>query len=291
MRLTLFIFSLTLLISSCKLFDGEATVPAYIYIKPVDLQVAADLSQGQASIDTEDVWVFVNGKILGTFAPKSLIPVVNTGNVNISANAGIRLNGLFDSRLINPTLTDFRVNLNLKPEQIDTLTPVVTYLPNTKFSFIEDFDKSGLAFEYNPQFKTNGDTLFKQGGSGSWNEISGLSGKVTLANDSSILEFYSNIFNDFPQYTPAMLELDYKNSVPFYAGIYLTKPNGEVSQIPLFFFNENSQWNRTYLSVTEYMNNVPAGTQLRVFFRFSKLYGSDPNPTIWLDNIKLLYLD
>lgn len=282
---------LLLVATSCKLFDSGVTIPSYLYIKPTQLQVNADLSQGAAGLDTTDVWVFANGKLIGAFATPALIPVLKTGDVVITTNHGIKQNGQDEERMIYPMLKEFTVTVNLKAERIDTIQPIVTYLNNATFPLIEDFDRAGLNFEYNPQFKRDGDTLEKITGSQAWlpNQFSG---RVTLKNDSTILEIYSRVFNNFRKYTTTFLELDYRNNIPFVVGMYVTEPDGNVRQVPLFYFNEKAKWNKLYLNLENEIGAFMGNSAIRLFFRFSKNYNPQViNPEIWLDNIKLIYLD
>lgn len=285
------LFITAVLFTACKLFDRGVDIPAYLYVKPVKLSVNTDLTQGEASIDTNDVWVFENGKLIGTFATPANIPVIKKGATTITCLHGIKQNGQNEERMIYPMFKEYAKTVSLSPQKIDTINPVTTYADNVVFALIEDFERAGFNFEYNPQFKMPGDTIERLTGADAWKGNSS-SGRVSFKNDSSILEIYSSVFNNFKKYTPTFLELDYKNTIPFIVGLYITEPGGDVRQIPVFYFNEKAKWNKIYINLENEIGAYPSNSSLRLFFRFSRSYNFNAvNPVIWLDNIKFVYLD
>ncbi|MFN4082876.1 MAG: hypothetical protein ACK4K9_04535 [Bacteroidia bacterium] len=276
---------------SCKVFERGVEIPAYIYVKPVKLIVNPDLQQGVASIDSNDIWLFANGSFLGAFASPATVPVLKFGDVEITCNHGIKQSGQDEERMIYPMFKEFRTRVNLQKLKIDTISPVVSYVENAVFPLIEDFDMPGLSFEFNTQLKQNGDTIIRQSGSQAWN-ANGFSGRVILNNDSSIFEIFSRVFNNFRRFTPTFLEMDYKNNIPFYMGIYISEPDGNVRQVPIFYFNPRANWNKIYINLENEIAAYQGNSAIRIFFRFSKIYDRQvAEPNIWLDNIKLVYLD
>ncbi len=285
------LFFAFLFIGSCK--THEAMVPAYLYIKPTTLITKPDMSQGQATSSIYDVWLFDNEIVRGNFAINSLVPIQHLGSANLRVSAGIKYSGQSEQRIIYPMFNSYSKNFNLKENQVDTIQASFTYVENTVFPLIEDFDGNGFAFEYNPSYKQIGDTVIKDNSSAAY--VAGkFSGKVELKSgvDNSLLEIYSKVFKTWPRFVPFYLEMDYKCNIPITIGLYVTDPAGNVNQFPIYVLNEISTWNKLYLDLQTDISSKEAGSEFRLFFRF-KNPSSAPvvDPNVWLDNIKIVYLD
>ncbi|MDP1727518.1 MAG: hypothetical protein Q8M15_12095 [Bacteroidota bacterium] len=278
-------------LNACK--TKEVMIPSYLYIKPAVFTTKADLSQGQASATINDIWVFENEVVRGNFALKTTIPIQREGQTTIRISPGIKHSGNSEQRVIYPMYTTFVKPVNLVPNQVDTLEPSFTYVENTVFPLKEDFESSGFAFEYNPQYKQTGDSIISDNGLDAW--LPGkTSGKVVLNSgiDKTVLEIYSQVFKNLPRASPIYLEIDYKCNVPFVFGLYATDLTGNTSKIPVYVINEKSNWNKIYFNLDFEIASRPAGTSFRFFFQFrNSLENPVPSPNIWLDNIKIVYLD
>ncbi len=275
---------------SCK--THEVIVPAYIYIKPTTLITKPDLTQGQPASSINDVWLFDNEKVRGNFAINSLVPIQRLGNTSIRISAGIKYSGQSEQRIIYPMYNSYSKNFDLKENQVDTVEATFTYVENCVFPLLEDFDGNGFAFEYNPQYKQNGDTITKDNGPLAY--IQGkYSGKVELKSGvaNSFLEIYSTTFKTWPKFVPFYLEMNYKCNIPITIGFYATY-DGVTSQYPIYVLKESANWNKLYLDLESEISQKDPGTDFRLFFRFVNPSNAPVvDPTIWLDNIKVLYLD
>jgi hypothetical protein len=100
---------------------------------------------------------------------------------------------------------------------------------------------------------------------------------------------YSKVFNNWPRFTPFYLELDYKCNIPIVIGMYATSSSGDVTKTPLYVLNPKEDWNKLYLDIESDINRAGAGMQYRIFISFAK--GSEQNPMVWIDNLKVIYLD
>ncbi|MDZ4668013.1 MAG: hypothetical protein SGJ00_09025 [bacterium] len=285
----LFIFLSLIIGLACK--KKDVMIPSYTYLAPSTLQTKFDNTQGYPSQKVEDYYVFANGEIKGLYAVNTRIPLQQVGKTNIKISPGVKYNGMAEQRIIYPMFNFYEKDLTLMEEQVDTIKPLFTYVENAVFPLIEDYDGSGLAFEYNPQYKNVGDTLLKDNSAGAW--LPGqFSGKVELKSDntSSTLELYSKVFNNWPRFTPFYLELDYKGNIPIVIGMYATSNGGaDVSKFPVYVANPKLGWNKLYLDIESEINQRGAGVQYRIFLSFNK--GSVVNPEAWIDNLKVVYLD
>jgi hypothetical protein len=278
-----------LFFSACK--SKEVIVPSYLFAKPYTFTTNEDRSEGAATADVKDYWIFENEKILGSFGIPSDIPIQKSGKTPIRISAGIRRSGQEEERMIYPLYNSYITNVDLRVNQTDTIIPNFTYLDNCVFKFIEDFDKNGVQFEYNPSFKLAGDTIIREKGNKTWDKDS-YSGKVVLKQDGSILEIYSEVFKSLPKFTPMFFEIDYKNNVPFTIGIYVTEIDGSVEQVPLIVLKEKDSWNKLYFDLESEISSRAAGTEFRIFLRFSNILSAPiSNPEVYIDNLKLIHLD
>ncbi len=268
-------------------------IPSYLYIKPAVFTTKIDLSQGQASAAINDIWVFENEIVRGNFAFKTTVPIQHEGQTAIRISPGIKHSGNSEQRVIYPMYTSYVKSVNLIPNKVDTLEPNFTYVENTVFPFKEDFESSGFAFEYNPQYKQPGDSIIGDNGPDAW--IPGkLSGKVVLNSgiDKTVLEIYSQVIKNLPRSAPIYLEIDYKCNVPFVFGLYATDLSGNTSKIPVYVINEKSNWNKIYYNLEFEIATREVGTSFRFFFQFrNSLENPVAIPNVWLDNIKIVYLD
>lgn len=266
-------------------------VPGYLHLKAPIFTTKADGTQGINSSDFKDYWVFESGIFKGSYAIPSEFPIQKEGKTVVRIGAGIKHSGQDEQRMIYPLVKNYIDTVYFKPNQTDTLSPKFTYQDNAVFKLLEDFDKNGLALEFNPSFKVEGDTLIKYNGDDAFVKGNN-SGKIILKHDSSILELYSPVLNNIPKFSPTYLELDYKNDLPFTVGMYATEIDGNVKQVPLIVLTPKDYWNKLYLDLESEIAYHPAGTQFRVFLRFSNnLTAPIQNPKMLIDNLKLIYLD
>ncbi len=282
-----------LVLAACKKDERQAIVPAYIYIKEPLFVTSSDNSQGFPSAMINDIWLFDNEIVRGLYKTGSKVPIQRSGKTQIRMTNGVKVDGNSEQRVIYPMYTSFTKEFNLEPGKTDTMQATYTYLSNTIFPFIEDFDGNGSRFEYNPNGREQGDTIIRDKGPDAW-LLGNNSGKMVFnsANSSSAIEVYSQVYNNWPRYTPFYLEMDYKGNIPIVVGLYATTTStGEVSKFPMFITNPTSTWNKLYLNFEPEINKrgPGPGIQYRLYIRCSR--GTLPNPEAWIDNIKIVYLD
>jgi hypothetical protein len=185
----------------------------------------------------------------------------------------------------------FEKDIELTENKVDSVQPIFTYVENAIFPFVEDYDGNGLQFEYNPQFKLNGDTIIKDKSDKAW--LPGKnSGRVQMGSGASseyILEIYSKVYNNWPIYTDFYLEMDYKGNIPITVGLYATNAQFETSRVKMYITNPKEDWNKLYLDLQPEINSRGRNMQYRLFISFNR--ADVPNPEAWIDNIKIIYLD
>lgn len=251
-------------------------IPVYLEIDSVGF-ITNYATQGTASHKITDVWVTVNGKNIGTFQIPAKIPVLQSGDLHVEISAGIKDNGISNTRAEYPFygLDTFTI---VSPVAGSThkLTPVFQYITGTKFALIEDFDNSN-SFTGLTLNTTNIDSGVFEGNR---------SGQIYLGpTDTSAFVYHTSGFPITGAGRDIYVELNYKCDGYFECGM-LSYKNGVVSDLYKITFNPKTTWNKTYLN---FGNEVGAtqGDMYRLYFKVSKV-ADGSTVKVLLDNIKVV---
>ncbi len=303
----LFIFfaatMMALLMPSCKKFDGSQTVPAYIYIKEVEVQCDY-FRYGANTHKIVDAWVFVDDNILGCYELPATIPVLKEEKHKVAVYAGIARDGIRDLRAQYPFYAPWEDSVILVKNEIVTLRPVFTYYPegvdeNMHVRWMEDFDGGTITIQATSQSDT---VVEVYNGPYAWHDPEGIysqkSGKVVLTSDTMQFRIANTEeFRDLPTGGSAcMLEMDYKCSDTCFVGLMyfkdytLTaeplvrlKPTGASGQEPV-------AWNKIYINIGPYLVDNETADYFKIYF-------GSWNPRnagtqyFYFDNLKLIYRD
>lgn len=269
-------------IGGCDFFDEEEPVPSYIYIDTIFL--STETGQGTNRHSVTDAWVSVGADLVGAFPLPALIPVLETGEQEVTVFGGVLQNGIGATRDVYPFYTRYTVAKNLIPGQIDTIRPTVKYSDNLVFLSMEDFETSNIIsdeIDGNNNTKINFSTTEVFEGN--------RSGHIVLSGNDNYIETGTNLFYEFPT-TPdrVYLELHYKNDIAFEVGI-AGKSNNYFERFYKVGVLPSSEWKKIYIDfsndVTSMMTN--SAEEFQVVFRALDTGNTATN--IYLDNIKLIY--
>lgn len=273
------------LFSSC---DEEAAVPAYIYID--NIYFTSDSSSGSSSSAITDVWPSVDGQQLGANTFPCLFPVILDNNFtthSVKISAGIKENGITNTRIIYPFYLPYVVNLNLESGKIDTIRPTLQYDPAATVIVVEDFEKPNLPIftndlDGNPNtFMLHDTTDVFEG------NYSGLM-VLDTANLDCTVSSSSKFYNlQGVSASAVYIELNYKTNTPFQVGLVAHYSNGTTQITYKGGGNASTGWKKIYFNLTAevYQSNA---TEYSLIFRALK-YADVAQPLIYLDNIKLLH--
>lgn len=256
-------------------------MPTYITINDISFSTNY-ATEGSASENITDAWVYVNDELMGVYELPATFPVLEEGNVELKVYAGIKDNGIAASRarylMFNPHVE----NVNLVAGETIEIEPSVTYNSGVNFRWLEDFENASLSFLYHQL----SDTIFFKNTS---NRKEGdFSGKAYLESSMNFFEATSVAFSNIPRsLTPIYLELDFKTNEPLLVGIY--HDNDQYGVIRL---NTTTEWKKIYINLTDVVSSRQSATAIKIFFGIQETT-SDPfltdNPEIHIDNIKLLH--
>jgi hypothetical protein len=285
-----FLSLLLLLAVACSV--EKSTIPSYVFIKKFKINTDL-LTQGDTSHDIVDVWLFQNNEFKGSFGLPTYIPITEKDKNNIKLRAGVKRSGQDDQRLLHPFFTDFDTILPLNDLGSDTISPIVSYLPNCKFPLLQDFDGNSSFFTINN--KKTGDSIAKINDLGAW-KIKNNSAKFILSDSTYQLFYVSKELNNLPANGISLyLEVDYKCSDQFFIGLYVNPLVGDSKRYPVLTTNStNGKWKKLYLDLaTEVGSEIAkngAGTTFQIFFMVQK--SGDPlvdNTHLFIDNVKLVH--
>ena len=258
----------------------ENEVPAYLYIPSFSLTTKA--GEGSAMQKITDVWVYVDGQINGVFQMPVTLPIVEIGKHEISIFAGIRNNGIKSNPVIYPFYTVYKINLDLKAGKVDTVRPTTTYVANTQFKIMEDFETNN---NFRIDRDGNNSVSFTRVDSG----FEGKSGQIVLTKAQKTMEKASATKAELSNVAENIyLELHYKTESELSVGIIgsdaSTNPSGTASyKITLF---PTKEWNKTYINLTNEAKDLKM-KEFQIVFR-SLLPDSLNTATILIDNVKLI---
>jgi len=277
---SLFLIS-TLLFSSCTAFEGEQTIPAYIHIDTILLTPNPDV-QGSNSNKITDAWVYIDDELVGTFEMPCTFPVLKTGKHNIKVLAGIKMNGIASTRVYYPYYKAYTTDITLTEEETDTLRPIVSYYPSTKFVWIEDFENGGSSFERT----SRSDTILEVTTNPSLVFEGDYSGAIYLGDSALIFEVSSLEGFVLPKTQPVFLELNYKTNNYLTVGILGNTP-GQVVQTSVMVLNHTSKWNKVYINLTADIGQISDASDFKIFIGMLREEGVE-HPEAFIDNIKLV---
>jgi hypothetical protein len=120
-----FLFLIALVLQGCDIINPQEKEPAYLYIPSFTFQ--ANFNQGTSSEEITEVWVYANDKSLGVYDLPATIPILDLGTSNIRIFAGIKNNGISNTRIRYPFYAPFDTTLTITPFQIDTIVPNFSY--------------------------------------------------------------------------------------------------------------------------------------------------------------------
>lgn len=281
-------------ISSCDVINPEEDVPAFIHVKPFTVATNPTL-EGTASAKITEVWVFNGSDYLGAYPLPATVPLLLSGETNISLKPGIKDNGISSLPEIYEFYKSYDVVIDLVPGQTDTIRPSTSYDDNVIFEFIEDFESPNHIFSDDidgveeTQIVTSSDDVFE----------GNRSGKIVLTKDFPEITVATNInrtFKDLQKNSVFVyLEVNYKSDVDVIWGI-AAHPNAGNSLDRTFAadpgFTARDSWNKIYFNLSQLLfDNQEEAYQILLSSVIPIENGelTLDEAVIYLDNIKLIH--
>jgi len=289
-NLKLFVLSaigLVALLTSCYVLDPQEPIPSYIKLEAPRFTTESN-TQGSASENISDYWIFVDDELIGVFEYPIEFPVLKSGNVNLEVFAGIKNNGISAERISYPFYQRYKNDSSafLSPGETTQLEPKFTYETQTEFAWLEDFENLNVSIDDDFSSTTTfevykGDNVF-EGNS---------SGLVKLDFTKNRAFFSLNEPVDLPKFgTDIYLELDFLTDLEFFVGLRAFYSDGSQRDIDLVGINPNTEWQKIYIDLAEFVSTEVNAQKFSIYF-FAQYSGAeqDPESNLYLDNIKLVH--
>lgn len=291
-RLLIPIIISILALSSCDNFQNEQEIPSYIYVEGFYLEENPNFTFSQPedllTSDIRDVWVYVDGEIIGAYPLPVRIPILKEGNHKINLRPGIIYNGMNNMREEYVFYTNYTDTLDLVPGKIDTipLQPIMYNHEDCTIPFKETFENYFINFQQAnvvaaeplPMTVISNDSVKYGSHCGAiYFEEGGINRYI------SIDSIYCNNTNG------VILEIDYRSNIPFEIGLYGRSSSQEANKyISAVRLTPTEEWKKSYIILTKVWGSL--GYPLN-FHCYLEAFNSNNtiNPFVHVDNIKIVH--
>ncbi len=272
------------LLFSCDIINPEEPIPSYIHVdtamvKPVPGEVTG-------FHNFQDVWVYVDGALVGTYQIPFTVPVLPSGNQTITLEAGIKESGQSMFRTKYPFVSSYYKDTLLPPADTLHLTPVYEYV-EANVPLYEGFEDLGTQFEKTEASDTSFIIMEDS------NSIHGNYGYVALDISRPNFDCRTSDLYELPKTEKTYFEFDYKCNEKLTAGVFAKEYNDGVFtdvRYSVIVLDTTKHWNRIYLNLTEIVAQTTNAIEYRLFFSASKEETQDNElGEVFLDNIKLIH--
>ena len=302
----LLLAALTMLtISSCKKFQGDVTIPAYIHLDRVDIvpqsHNAPSLQTGFYSSDIDAVYVvaYAEGSMkedtLGTFQLPFTVPVLHYGDYKyIRLYPVIKIDGVSGLRTYYTALLP--IELNNVHLAADSVTNLGRYDADLQQYYVEGNYKTRDVMQvlmedyFEPtDFSTNFDSNLVWVADDPAGACTGKGyGRIHLADTDATATVTINREFSPSSANALYLELDYKSDVSFYIHMlgYQTNASGNTTSNSVMCLYPSAKWQKMYIMLgrtwSQFYYNVPIALYLQAVNVDGR--GGD----VLLDNVKLI---
>jgi|ERR1051326_6099350 hypothetical protein len=259
----------------------EAKIPSYIHIDKINLTTNASL-EGSNSNKIVDAWVYIDDNPVGAYEMPCTFPVLYSGTHHIKVLAGVKENGISETRIIYPFYSTYETDITLTQGQAVKINPSVGYMTGTNFQWLEAFEGSGHTL---CNSAATPDTIMKITAVPSEIFEGTGSGKVTITADSYFGKSCTQF--DLPN-NNVFLEINYKCNTEFIAAVVGYDVAGaQTYPANPIHIRPSSDWNKIYVNLKDDINSEPSSLKFSVYF--AMLYDSNVSSSnLYLDNIKLI---
>ena len=280
LKFYIFLSVIGVIFFSCSKENFEAKIPAYISVPSISLTTDY-ATEGSASSNITDAWVYVNDDLVGVYELPAIFPVLKDGNVTVKIYAGIKDNGIAASR-VRYVLYDPHVEkVNLIGGDTIEVAANIQYNSGANFSWLEDFEGASTSFLYT----SGSDTVFNK--QSSIVKEGQFAGQVYLEDEMDFFEATSVSLTTLPVGGTIYLEMDFKTNENLFVGVYL---DGE--QFAFITLNTTDKWKKIYINLKDVIKSKTNASAVKVFIGIKEENGivfQKTNPQVYLDNIKLVH--
>ena len=281
------------LFHSCSFFDPPGQIPSYIHIDSIGLTTNYN-TQGTASHNIVDAWVYVDEVLNGVYQLPATIPVLASGVHQIDVHPGVLVDGINALREAYPFYTFFTKSYNLTPQQITTINPTVTYYSGIPMTWYEDFHSGMTMVNVIPGcdslniVPTNAFPGYPNSGTPNC-------GYVYLFSSSSSNTSYFEY--NTPSYllptngsSSVYLEMNYMGTNTIRVGVLPIAPPNYIAYTDdtVCEIYPSTTWKKIYIDLTSVCGAYPTNNGFKIFVAALLDPGLN-NAEIYIDNLKLIH--
>lgn len=277
-------------LTGCDLINPEEQIPGYVSIEP--FQITTTANQGSASSKTSEAWVSVGTDFLGAYRFFTPFPVLGTGPQTLTLQAGIKDNGIGELPEVYPFYAPVTVTVNLGANETQVIRPMTSYLPETKFAFIENFEGPQHLFRTvrtgSPAQAVQRSTEMPFEG-----EASGLFVLDSMNTVAEVvaLPLLSGLNSSSPY---VYLEMNYRSDVDVLVGLVGFETGGPTAGTTLYEagFRARADWNKIYFNLSQTIFNSRFPQYQIVLQAAIPVQNGVPEKKVakvWIDNVKLVH--
>lgn len=255
-----------------------------MFLEVPEIVFETNSEQGLPSHNITDVWAYADGQLLGVFPLPARIPILfdESQEKEIRLSAGIRNNGVKESAFIYRLMDSDIFTLPYEEGKVTTYVPTFRYVNDAKFDLVEGFE-FGNQFLYPGLNNDGGQLSVIEGG-----YESEKAGSISVSEQVPVAEIGTLFtFDASKQKGDTYIELDYKNDIPFFVGVYKTEGT-KTTQIYNVLIAEKEDWNHIYIDLTLDLQSEDI-QNYRAMILLAKGDDNDGG-TVIVDNIKLVHL-
>jgi len=272
-------FMLSILISGCKSLNEPEPIPSFIRID--SLVVQSDYNtEGSASHNILDAWVYVENSLIGTFELPALVPYLGEGQSRINVFGGIVNSGMIENRSQYEFYERTSDTLNLVSGETVVYNPTIFY-KEADFTINDNFDFFTL-FTVSPgtvNWSTTSDLTYVFEGARSMKiDLNEINPEFKMITSS----LYLLEANSKAKY----IELDYKTTSDFTIGIIPYSGSQMGLDEPVISFRATDEWHKEYISIGGYINALNADAY--AIYISASLSTEEDSGTFLFDNFKLI---
>ncbi len=285
----LLFFGSLLVFNSCT---KNESAPSWLKIDHFDLTSIAAF-EGENSQNITDAWIYMDGQAIGVFELPCKVPILAEGTHNFTIYAGVKENGISDTRVKYPFYTSWQGDIDLVKDDTVEVNPDITYKSGLNFSLLEDFEDAGIDLGADPISDTPFVFIYESIDPDivEWGDKCG---GVFLTATDTLFKALTSLDMDLPQGgSPVWLEIDYMNSNSIAMGVIDEGPSGTNVHGLLVLLNSQeasqAKWKKIYINLTDDVSYYVSATSFEIYL-LALLDDANPSGAfIYMDNIKIVH--
>ena len=284
--LPVFLFFLLLVQSACEKFSGDQTIPAYLSIDSIALQINDPGVEGSASHNITDAWVFIDDNSIGAYQLPAHFPVLKEGKHKLTIFAGIKKDGIAATRVTYPFYAQVERNINLVPDSTLEVGLLKTaYESTSKFTWKENFEDVSMSMDTTRQSSVK----LEETPSGSPLTFEGShSGMIRLDTTHNFFEVVTHNQFPIPVSVPVYLEMNFNSSISFNVGVFIYASGYVIYQVPILtLVPTNGKWKKIYIDLSVSLNAYTGAQHYKVYLANFANQGIT-NALVLFDNFKVV---